>query len=69
MPATIDDTMLGALAAVGSPAEVADDIVARFGGQVDRVGFYTPYLVADETLGEMVAALGHRSAETGEAGQ
>jgi probable F420-dependent oxidoreductase len=68
MPATIDDTMLGALAAVGSPAEVADDIVARFGGRVDRVGFYTPYLVADETLGEMVAALGHRSAETGEAG-
>jgi probable F420-dependent oxidoreductase len=69
MPDTIDDTMLGALAAVGSPAEVADDIVARFGGRVDRVGFYTPYLVADETLGEMVAALGHRSVETGEAGQ
>jgi hypothetical protein len=43
---------------------VATDIVARFGGLVDRVGFYTPYLVADETLGEMVSALGQRSAAT-----
>jgi probable F420-dependent oxidoreductase len=61
MPAMIDDTMLSKLASVGSPEEVASDIVARFGGLVDRVGFYTPYPVADETLGEMVSALGHRS--------
>ena len=52
----IDDAMLAKLAAVGSPAEVAADITGRFGGQVDRVGFYTPYLVADETLGELVRA-------------
>ena len=57
MPDRIDDTMLATLAAVGSPDEVAADIVARFGGLVDRVGFYTPYLVADETLGELVDAL------------
>ena len=57
MPDRIDDTMLSTLAAVGSPVEVADDIVARFGGLADRVGFYTPYLVADETLGELVDAL------------
>ena len=57
MPARIDDTMLSTLAAVGSPAEVAADIVARFGGLVDRVGFYTPYLVADETLGALVDEL------------
>jgi probable F420-dependent oxidoreductase len=57
MPALIDDTMLATLAAVGSPTDVATEIVARFGGQVDRVGFYTPYLVADETLGELVDAL------------
>ncbi len=62
MPALIDDTMLSALAAVGSPTEVAADIVARFAGQVDRVGFYTPYLMADETLGQMVDALGHHAA-------
>jgi probable F420-dependent oxidoreductase len=54
MPGLIDDAMLGALAAVGSPREVASDIVGRFGGQVDRVGFYTPYLISEETLGEMM---------------
>ena len=57
MPERIDDTMLATLAAVGSPAEVATEIVDRFGGLVDRVGFYTPYLVADETLGELVDQL------------
>jgi hypothetical protein len=63
IPALIDDTMLSAPAAVGSPAPVAADVVARFDGQVDRVGFYTPYLMADETLGEMVEALGHQAAD------
>jgi probable F420-dependent oxidoreductase len=61
MPGLIDDTMLAALAAVGSPTEVAADIVARFDGQADRVGFYTPYVLADATLGEMVEALGHQA--------
>ena len=63
MPALIDDAMLTALAAVGSPAQVAADIVDRFDGEVDRVGFYTPYLMADETLGAMVEALGRQTAE------
>ena len=57
MPERIDDTMLATLAAVGSPAEVAAQVMDRFGGLVDRVGFYTPYLVADETLGELVDQL------------
>ena len=57
MPGLIDDRMLAALAAVGSPKEIALDIAHRFGGQVDRVGFYTPYLISEETLGEMVAEL------------
>ena len=48
MPDMIDDTMLATLAAVGSPREVAADVVDRFGDRVDRVGFYTPYPVADE---------------------
>ena len=63
MPGRIDDAMLVTLAAVGSPKEVAAEIVARFGGLVDRVGFYTPYLVAEDTLGELVSALGHASKE------
>jgi probable F420-dependent oxidoreductase len=54
MPGLIDDAMLGSLAAVGSPKEVASDIACRFEDQVDRVGFYTPYLISEETLGEMV---------------
>jgi probable F420-dependent oxidoreductase len=57
MPERIDDTVLATVAAVGSPAEVAAEIVDRFGGLVDRVGFYTPYLVADETLAELVGEL------------
>ncbi len=57
MPARIDDGMLSTLAAVGSPRQVARAIVSRFGGLVDRVGFYTPYLVADDTLGELVDEL------------
>ena len=59
MPDRIDDTMLATLAAVGSPSEVAADIVARFGGLVDRVGFTTPSLIADDTLGELIDALHH----------
>jgi probable F420-dependent oxidoreductase len=54
MPGLIDDAMLGVLAAVGSPRDVASDIAGRFAGQVDRVGFYTPSLISDETLGEMM---------------
>jgi probable F420-dependent oxidoreductase len=57
MPGLIDDMMLLTLAAVGSPKEVALDIAARFGGLVDRVGFYTPYLISEETLGLIVAEL------------
>jgi probable F420-dependent oxidoreductase len=57
MPALIDDGMLAALTAVGSPKDVASDITRRFGDHVDRVGFYTPYLISDETLGELVDAM------------
>ena len=60
--------MLGALAAVGAPDEVAADIAARFDGGVDRVGFYTPYPVTDETLGAMVSALGRHTSGQGEEG-
>jgi probable F420-dependent oxidoreductase len=57
MPGLIDDEMLIALAAVGSPKDVALDVGARFGDRVDRVAFYTPYLIAEETLGEMVSRM------------
>ena len=57
MPGLIDDDMLATLAAVGSPKQVASDIAGRFAGQVDRVGFYTPYLISEETLGELAAEM------------
>ena len=57
MPGLIDDAMLAALAAVGSPRDVAVDIAGRFGGHVDRVGFYTPYLVSEETLAELAGEM------------
>jgi probable F420-dependent oxidoreductase len=57
MPGLIDDDMLAALAAVGSPKQVASDIADRFGDHVDRVSFYTPSLMGEETLGEMVDAV------------
>jgi probable F420-dependent oxidoreductase len=57
MPGLIDDGMLVTLAAVGSPKQVASDIAGRFGGHVDRVGFYTPYLINEETLGELAAEM------------
>ena len=57
MPGLIDDGMLAALAAVGSPKDVASDIAHRFGGLVDRVGFYTPYLISEETLAELAGEM------------
>ncbi len=57
MPGLVDDRLLAALAAVGSPREVAADIGARFGDLVDRVGFYTPGKLGEETLGELMDEL------------
>lgn len=60
MPALIDDEMLRTLAVVGSPTEVADQLVARFHGVASRVGFYFPYAIADDLIGELVDAVRHR---------
>jgi probable F420-dependent oxidoreductase len=57
MPNMIDDTMLNTLAVVGSPKEVAGRIAGRFGDQVDRMAFYTPYAVSEQTLGELIEVL------------
>lgn len=57
MASRIDDEMLATLAVRGTPAHVATEIVDRYGAHADRVGLYTPYLIADELLAEIVAAL------------
>lgn len=62
MPGLIDDDMLCALAAVGTPKEAAHDIASRFAGNVDRVAFYMPYTLNENTLGALVSELGTRIA-------
>jgi probable F420-dependent oxidoreductase len=57
MPGLLDDAMVSTLAVVGSPADVAAQVRQRYGDHVDRIGFYTPYAIGPETLGELVAAL------------
>jgi probable F420-dependent oxidoreductase len=39
----VTDEMLHAFAVVAEPADLPKGILARFGGVVDRVSFYTPY--------------------------
>ena len=57
MPGLVDDAMVSKLAAVGSPAEVAAQVQERYGEYVERIGFYTPYAIGPETMGDLVAAL------------
>ncbi len=64
MPGLIDDAMVDALTASGSPSQAAADIVRRFGGQVDRVAFYAAALVPEETVGELVDELHHAAADS-----
>lgn len=47
MGALIDDDVLHAFAVVAEPGAVADGLLARFGGSVDRLSFYAPYEVPD----------------------
>jgi probable F420-dependent oxidoreductase len=65
MPRMIDDAMLKTLAAVGTPKQVAADILDRFGGEVDRVAFYPPQALSHGTLGELVDELGRIRTEGG----
>jgi alkanesulfonate monooxygenase SsuD/methylene tetrahydromethanopterin reductase-like flavin-dependent oxidoreductase (luciferase family) len=58
MPNMIDDTMLETLAAIGTPKQVAADVLERFGDEVDRVAFYPPQALSHETLAELVDELG-----------
>jgi probable F420-dependent oxidoreductase len=63
MPDVIDDTVLATVAAVGSPEDVAAEVSGRFGGLVDRIGFYTPGPMAEDILVELVGAWRRRAAE------
>ena len=57
MPRQIEPAMLSALAACGTPSEVAADITARFGDRVGQICVYTPYAIDEGCFGELVDAL------------
>ena len=65
MATVIDDTVLETIAAVGTPEEVAAEVSARFGGLVDRIAFYTPGPMAEDTVGELVDVWRGRSPQVG----
>lgn len=46
----VDDDMLDAFAAVGSPTEIARTLSTRCNGVVDRVTPYTPYPIDDDVI-------------------
>jgi len=49
MADVVDDTMLRTFAVVGGVDEIADDIIDRFAGLVDRLSFYAPYETPADT--------------------
>jgi probable F420-dependent oxidoreductase len=57
MPALLDDEMVRTLAAVGTPKEVAADVLDRWGGVATRLAFYQPYAAHPDATGELLDAL------------
>ena len=51
MPDVIDDKMLRTIAAVGTPAEVADTLLARYGDLADRLIIRAPFTASDDGPG------------------
>ena len=64
MPGLIDETMVRTIAVVGTPAEGAREIVARFGAFSQRVCCYFPgYPVTDERIATLVSAIKTEASE------
>jgi probable F420-dependent oxidoreductase len=57
MAAMVDDEMLAAFAAVGSPVEVAGELRRRFAGVATRLSFSASYPIRPEVSAELLAAL------------
>lgn len=57
MARAVDDDMLAAFAAVGSPAEVATQLRERFGGIATRLSFSASYPIRPEVGAALLAAL------------
>jgi probable F420-dependent oxidoreductase len=57
MAGLVDDDLAHHIAVCGEPAEVGEQIEARYGDIADRLGFYTPYATAPDLTAEVLAAL------------
>lgn len=53
----IDDEVLSTFAVVAEPARLAPELLARYGGLVDRISFYAPYETDPDTWLPVIAAL------------
>ncbi len=51
----IDDDVLGAFAVVAEPDDVPAEVLARFGGVIDRLSFYLPYQAPSEVVEHMLS--------------
>ncbi|MCU0311466.1 MAG: TIGR03617 family F420-dependent LLM class oxidoreductase [Acidimicrobiales bacterium] len=66
----IDDDLMRTIAVFGTPKEVAAEIVDRFGPFASRVCTYFPgYEISDDTIAELIAAIGEASVAAGHAGE
>jgi len=58
MASKIDEDLLRTIAVVGTPSEVATEIVRRFGHQAGRVCLYFPgYPISDGCIAQTISAI------------
>jgi len=57
MAARIDGDLLGKIAAVGTPSEVADVLRRRYGALASRLAFASPFPIASECAAEIISEL------------
>jgi len=61
MGTLIDDAFLGRIAAVGTPAEVAETLHARYGSLAKRLAFASPFALPNECAAEVISGLRSRA--------
>jgi alkanesulfonate monooxygenase SsuD/methylene tetrahydromethanopterin reductase-like flavin-dependent oxidoreductase (luciferase family) len=61
MAALIDDELLRRIAAVGTPREVAEILHRRYGALAGRLGFASPFPLAQDCASEIIGELRSRS--------
>ena len=62
MAALIDDELLGQIAVVGTPGEVAESLYARYGSLAARLAFASPYPLSQECASDIISRLRTRMA-------